>query len=346
MTIPAQSDILIEGVNPANLALAVLLSKNGANVLLVDQNPTIGNLEPITLDHYCFDFLIAYGFEFSESESRDLTFNSNQFAQQSFKILGNHLCRIIWDVNFTQQDFVKNEYLLQHDGKMSLHQTQYLISNLNFNTQNTYLDFKKAFLLAWRLTGVFVESNLKTSSLAGYFLESELFQNQYSKNLKALAQRKKYFWQTIFKSKAKDYHLIDSKVNLHLSMYRNLQAGNLLPNLSFFDEKTKEYTSLHKWCNYKYFSVIIFGSIIQPNLFSLARWIQLNYPVQLFYLPWSKRNQEIFTQLDILEDMKKTIIVRPDKYIGLLHDGIDVDVIDNYLANFIYMKEKAKPVEA
>jgi RAB protein geranylgeranyltransferase component A len=67
MTIPAQSDILIEGVNPANLALAVLLSKNGANVLLVDQNPTIGNLEPITLDHYCFDFLIAYGFEFSES---------------------------------------------------------------------------------------------------------------------------------------------------------------------------------------------------------------------------------------------------------------------------------------
>jgi hypothetical protein len=345
MTIPAQSDILIEDVNPANLALAVLLSKNGANVLLVDQNPTIGNLEPITLDQYCFDFLIAYGFEFSESESKDLTFNSNQFAQQSFKILGNHLCRIIWGVTFTLKDFVKNEYHLQHDGKLSLHQTQFFISKLNFNTQNTFLDFKKAFLLAWRLTGVFVENNLKVNSLTGYFSESELFQNQYSKNLKALAQRKKSFWQTIFKPKVKDYHLIDSKVNLHLSMYRSLQAGDLLPNLSFFDEKAKEYTSLHKWCNYKYFSVIIFGSIIQPSLFSLARWIQLNYPVQLFYLPWSKRNQELFTELNILEDMKKTIIVRPDKYIGLLHDGIDVDVIDNYLANFVNMKEKAKPVE-
>jgi hypothetical protein len=43
--------------------------------------------------------------------------------------------------------------------------------------------------------------------------------------------------------------------------------------------------------------------------------------------------------------MKKTIIIRPDKYIGLLHDGIDVDIIDNYLANFVNMKEKVKPVE-
>jgi hypothetical protein len=43
--------------------------------------------------------------------------------------------------------------------------------------------------------------------------------------------------------------------------------------------------------------------------------------------------------------MKKTIIVRPDKYIGLLNDGIDVDIIDNYLANFVNMKEKVKAVE-
>jgi hypothetical protein len=345
MTIPVRSDILIEGVNPANLALAVLLSKNGATVLMVDENSAITPFEPVVLNQYCFDFLTDYGFEFSDDEQKDLIIQSDKFAQQSFKILATHLCSIIWGVTFNNRNSTLNEYMLHHDGKFSVHQTHFLVSQLNFKTENSFIDFKRAFLLAWRLTGVFVEKSLGSKCLSSYFTESVLLQNQYLAKLKDKKNSNKPTWLKYFKVKNKDYNLIESKANLHLSMYRDLQAGDFLPNISFFDEKAKEYTSLHKWCNYRYFSVIIFGSIIQPNLFSLARWIQLNYPVQLFYLPWSKRNQELFTELNILEDMKKTIIVRPDKYIGLLHDGIDVDIIGNYLANFVNMKEKVKAVE-
>ena len=346
MTIPVRSDILIEGVNPVNLALAVLLSKNGATVLMIDENPAIIPFEPIVLNQYCFDFLIDYGFDFSEEEKKEFTIQSDKFAQQSFKILGTHLCSIIWGVKINNRNPSLSEYMLQHDHKTTSHQTQFLVSPLNFKTENSFIDFKRALLLAWRLTGVFVEKSLGSKCLPSYYSESVLLQNQFLSKLKEKNSSNKPKWFKIFKAKNKEYNVAESKANLHLSMYRNLEAGDLLPNLSFFDEKAKEYSSLHQWCNYRYFSVIIFGSIIPPNLFSLARWIQLNYPVQLFYLPWSKRNQEIFNELNILEDMKKTIIVRPDKYIGLLHDGIDVDIIDNYLANFVNMKEKVKPIEA
>jgi hypothetical protein len=343
MTIPGNSDILIEGVNPANLALAVLLSKNGAKVLLVDENPAISPFNPIVLDEYCFNFLIEYGFSFTDGEKKEFTIQSDSFAKQSFKILGTNLCSIIWGVNFNNNTSTWNEYMLQHDGKFSIHQTKYLVSQLHSKSENNLSDFSNAFLLAWRLLGVFVRENLDRALLTSYFSESIILQNQFT--LKEKGKSKQSTWLKILRLKEKDYNLIESKTNLHLSMYRNLQAGELVPNISFFDEKAKEYITLHKWCNYKYFSVIIFGSINQPNLFSLARWIQLNYSVQLFYLPWSKRNQEIFTELKILEGAKKTLIVRPDKYIGLLQDGIDIDIIDNYLANFIHMKEKVKPKE-
>ena len=80
------------------------------------------------------------------------------------------------------------------------------------------------------------------------------------------------------------------------------------------------------------------GSLSKYNLFNIAKWVKSNYNVQLFYLPPSEKNQHIFNFFNIIEGEKKTLIIRPDRYIGLINDRIDLEIIQSYLSDFLQLK--------
>jgi hypothetical protein len=339
MTIPSSSEILIHGINPSTLALAVTLSANGAKVLIVDERIDLGfEKVDFILEDYTLSFLKGFGFKFTEEELTRKIIDTANFVNQSLKILAENLCSVIWEAEIEKQS--DNSYFIIQNEKQNPHQAKYFFESSNFKGKSEIESFRNALILAWRLIGVFANQTLSIDILNSYPQESELFKVQ---NLSINSINKKnrlQKWLDKLTIKSQQLNLIDSKVSLHLSQYRNLQAGELFPNLNVYDEKKKEQSNLYAWCSYKYFSVIIFGSLIPTNLFTIARWVKLHYPVQLFYIPFSENNEAVFETLQIRKEEKKTFIVRPDKFIGLLHDGIEIDIIDNYLKNFIFMKQK------
>jgi len=128
-----------------------------------------------------------------------------------------------------------------------------------------------------------------------------------------------------------------SKLNLHLSQFSQIKAGDRLPYLKVFDEKKREETDLHEWCGKPGFTLIALGHIPETELFSLARWITQNYAQTLnfFYLPPSNKNRHVFDAFEVKADQRKTIIVRPDMYIGLIADVVDTATIENYMRNVV-----------
>jgi hypothetical protein len=70
--------------------------------------------------------------------------------------------------------------------------------------------------------------------------------------------------------------------------------------------------------------------------------VQLNFNVKLFYLPYSEKNESVFESLKISSTEKRTLIVRPDKYISLVNDTVDTDIIDNYLRNVLMLTANAE----
>jgi hypothetical protein len=44
---------------------------------------------------------------------------------------------------------------------------------------------------------------------------------------------------------------------------------------------------------------------------------------------------DVFNALDAKPHMQKAIIVRPDMYIGLMSDTVDMVLMDNYLKNVV-----------
>ncbi len=129
----------------------------------------------------------------------------------------------------------------------------------------------------------------------------------------------------------------DSKLNLHLSHAAKIKAGDRLPYLKVYDEKTHEETDLHQWCAKPGFTLIAMGYVPETELFTWARWINQYYPQTLnfFYLPPSNKNRQVFDAFEITADQRKTLIVRPDMYIGLVSDVIDRGTVDNYLRNVV-----------
>ena len=339
MTIPSSSEILIYGINPSSLAFAVTLSTNGAKVLIIDERIDLEfETAHFILDDYCFSFLKYFGFKISEQELTSKTIDTAGFVNQSLKLLAENLCSVIWEAQIQKKS--DNNYLIIQNEKQNSHQTQYFFESSRYKNKSEIASFRNALVLAWRLVGIHSNPILGKEILESYPQESELLNGQHlyiNSNKKKNGFQK---WLGKLTTQSASFNLIDSKVSLHLSQYRTLQAGELLPNLNFYDEKKKEQSNLYAWCSYKYFSVIIFGSLIPTNLFTIAKWVNLHYPVQLFYLPFSETNEAVFDTLQIRKGEKKTFIVRPDRFIGLLHDGIEIDIIDNYLKNFIFMKEK------
>ena len=79
------------------------------------------------------------------------------------------------------------------------------------------------------------------------------------------------------------------------------------------------------------------GKITEMDLFSLAKWITQTYPnlLNFYYLPPSARNQHIFDAFEVTSPYQKTLIIRPDMHIGLMSDGIDMEIIRKYMEDVV-----------
>lgn len=134
----------------------------------------------------------------------------------------------------------------------------------------------------------------------------------------------------------------DSRLSLHLSRSVKIKAGDRLPYLKIFDEKKRTETDLHAWCSQPGFTFIALGKVAEMDLFSLAKWITQTYPHMLnfFYLPLSAKNQQVFNAFEVDGNQLKTLIIRPDMHIGLINDGIDMEIIKNYMENVVGIVSK------
>ncbi|EOR92564.1 hypothetical protein ADIARSV_4288 [Arcticibacter svalbardensis MN12-7] len=132
-------------------------------------------------------------------------------------------------------------------------------------------------------------------------------------------------------------HYRNSKLSVHHSNTTHVRAGDRLPFLPVFDEKLKESTDLHSWCAKPGFTLLVIGELSARSLALLAKWIKSSYPFNLnfYYLPPSESNKSIFETFEIKENAKKAILVRPDLYIGYIHDVVDLELIDIYLKEVI-----------
>jgi 2-polyprenyl-6-methoxyphenol hydroxylase-like FAD-dependent oxidoreductase len=215
-----------------------------------------------------------------------------------------------------------------------------------------------AYNLAWKMAGV-INQHLLPAILESYAAErmpvaQRLLQttdrffnlinsrgvlNRFFRN-QVLPKLLHFFWkqeklrQFSFKTISQTgINYRQSKINLNFSKAANVKAGDRLPFIQIFDEKKKQQTDLHAWCNKPGFTFIALGKLKENDLFNLARWITQYYPQQLnfFYLPFSTKNKAVFDCFELKEDQHKAVIVRPDMYIGYLNDTIHVELIDQYL---------------
>jgi hypothetical protein len=128
-----------------------------------------------------------------------------------------------------------------------------------------------------------------------------------------------------------------SSLSLHLSLIKNIKAGDRLPYMKVYDEKKLQETDLHAWCSKPGFTLITMGPLKELYVFSLAKWITQNYNgwLNFFHLPPSIKNQRVFDAFDIREGQSKALIVRPDMHIGFINDVVDLEMMNNYLVNVV-----------
>lgn len=326
------TDVSIYGINIPALFLAVALSYNGVSVFIwAEQEKPDDFPEELIFDNYIGHFLKQFGYQIKDNADM---ITVSGFLEQSLKLLAGRVCPVVWKSSEKErEEYLTATLTLQKISKINplVYKAEALLLNNNLD-----LSFRNILLLGWRMSGL-INGTLNQKTLLTAKLEKTLLQEQWEQKVFKQSAFKRLLAK-IHQPKAKVYQLIDAKINLHLSQDRSLEAGELLPDFKFYDEKAQVDIQLHQWTNYQYFSVILFGYLSQPNLFTVSRWMQLNYPVKLYYLPPSERNEPIFEFMDIKPDTKRTFIVRPDLYLGLIHDTIDVEVIDNYLKNVLGMK--------
>jgi 2-polyprenyl-6-methoxyphenol hydroxylase-like FAD-dependent oxidoreductase len=214
--------------------------------------------------------------------------------------------------------------------------------------------------LAWKLAGV-INNQLKPCILDSYAKErmpvaktllkttDATFNVIISRNIfislfkkAALFRLLNTLWKsdalkTMFFKKVSqiDINYRDSKINLHLSKSTKIKAGDRLPYLRVYDEKLLVETDLHEWCNKPGFTLLILGKFDELFLFSIAKWITLEYTglLNFFYLPPSGKNLDVFEAFECNPHQQKALIIRPDMYIGYMNDVVDMGMMDNYLRN-------------
>lgn len=330
MSIPTNSSILIKGASIPALVLASYLAQKGINVLVIDENSQLDQEDKIlSLEDYATDFLTEIGFKPTEK------MNVKGFFMQAKEILLKNLCTISWGTR-VDNNSSGGFRLIDSTGNRYPHHTLYFTNAEELAvTPNLNLSIKNIALLAWKIEG-FLHGQIGKSIFHEHKKEKQL--------LIDYATTKSGFFDKLLGRNKKAFHLRESKLSLHLSQQRKIEAGDLLPNLLVFDERLKQETMFYNWFKFGDFHLLILGSISQQHLFNVAKWIKSNFPLRLFYLPHSEKNEQIFDFFNVIEGEKKLILIRPDRYIGLLLDHLDLEVLENYLINILQLQTKGKPI--
>ncbi len=128
-----------------------------------------------------------------------------------------------------------------------------------------------------------------------------------------------------------------STLSLHLSQLQTIKAGDRLPYLKVFDEKKLQESDIHAWCARPGFTLLTIGPLQDMYIFSLAKYISQNYNgwLNYFHLPPGVKNQHVYDAFGIKAGQSRSVIVRPDMYIGFINDVVDLEMMRNYLENVV-----------
>lgn len=333
--IPSSSQVLIIGADSIALILGVALAKSGIEVLIVDENHHLdASDDAFSIDDYEIGFLKYIGFELAPNQN----IYHKQIEKQALVLLANSLCPILWNTESKAPQSLAARFTLELEtGKEKVnHQTSLILKKEDLITGHSFVaDLRNVILLFWKIQG-YINGVLSAKTLNAHKTEKEILLNYYSNGAISKSFFHKIFDRVVKPDKV-DFNLRESKINLHLSQFRDIVAGDLLPDLKVYDEKKKIETSLYEWCRFGEFSLIMLGDLPSYNLLNNAKWIKSNYKLNLFYLPSTEKNASIFEFFSIYEGEKKTLIIRPDRYIGLINDRIELEIIDNYLSNVLFM---------
>ncbi|QJD96760.1 hypothetical protein HH214_13215 [Mucilaginibacter robiniae] len=219
-----------------------------------------------------------------------------------------------------------------------------------------------AYNLAWKLAGV-IRKQLPSTILSSYQAERMPIAEQLLKTTDRAFTlvMSRHWWARVFKRwilplllkrawkspklrftffkqiSQTGISYVHSPLSLHLSHLQDIKAGDRLPYFTIYDDKNQQETDLHAWCNTPGFTLITLGQVQEQPMLNLTQWLTQNYPDRLHYhhLSPSVKNQQAFNAFEISPGQAKAVIVRPDLYIGLLSDTLDVEILDNYLRNVV-----------
>ena len=135
-------------------------------------------------------------------------------------------------------------------------------------------------------------------------------------------------------------HYRRSALSAHHANSRHIQAGDRVPFLSVYNEKTKTRTDLHRWCEKPGFTLLIMGTIDHHQLHIVGRWMRQKYPreMHLYYLPYSPRNSDVFNRFELRPTATRIVLIRPDMHIGYMNDTLNVNLIDTYMEEILGWK--------
>jgi len=176
---------------------------------------------------------------------------------------------------------------------------------------------------------------------ASWFVK--IFRNRILPALAPLLRKNRDFSQGIFPAISQTgINYRESRLSVHHSRMKKIVAGDRLPYLRLFDEKSGKETDLHDWCTKPGFVLLVIARLTKQDIFLIAKWIQQTYPFNLhfYYLPPSEKNSHVFDAFEMTEKQKRVVVVRPDLHIGYLNDVIDLELIATYLEEAIGWSRK------
>ncbi len=134
-----------------------------------------------------------------------------------------------------------------------------------------------------------------------------------------------------------DVNYRHSAFSIHHALGVNIHAGDRLPCLPVFDEKSKTQTDLHRWCEKPGFVLLVLGTISHHHLNIIGQWMRQKYPreMHLYYLPYSPPNQGVFDAFEVKPTGTKIVLIRPDMHIGYVNDMLNVSLIDTYMEEIL-----------
>ncbi|WP_118193536.1 FAD-dependent monooxygenase [Albibacterium indicum] len=132
-------------------------------------------------------------------------------------------------------------------------------------------------------------------------------------------------------------HYRASSLSLHHSLSENIVSGDRLPNLTIYDERKGNETSLHEWIEKPGFVLLLIGSLSSHLRFKIGQWVKQKYAtyMHIYYLPFSDKNKHVFEAFEINPEQHRMVLIRPDGYIAFINDVLNATLVDTYMEGIL-----------